>query len=73
MEAQELSDIFDVYIKDIILIKRAMLVTWVKCQVIFENGDKNVKLLFALQNKAGLHPSQIFTILYIAKLEYKLE
>ena len=73
MEAQELSDIFDVYIKDIILIKRAMLVTWVKFQVIFENGDKNVKLLFALQNKAGLHPSQIFTILYIGKLEYKLE
>ena len=33
-----------------------MLVTWVKCQVIFENGngDKNVKLLFALQNKADL-------------------
>ena len=25
-----------------------MLVTWVKCQDIFENGDKNIKPLFDL-------------------------
>ena len=37
-----------------ILIKWAMLVTWVKCRVIFENGDKNVKMLFALHNKTHL-------------------
>ena len=34
-----------------------MLVTWVKSQAVFENGDKNVKLLFTLRNKTGLHRS----------------
>ena len=46
-----------IYIKDIILIKQAMLVTWVKCEVIFENGDKKAKMLFALHSKTRLYPS----------------
>ena len=33
-----------------------MLVTWVKCQVIFENGGKNVKLLFALLKQDRFTP-----------------
>ena len=44
-------------IKGVILIKRAMLVTWVKCQAILEHGDRNVNSYCALQNKTGLHLS----------------